>query len=101
MEQGTTAAYLALPVTQHATEFFIPSYHNTPSVTFHAGFAVAGLDDGTCMEVYKVKGDVYERYTSTMCNQPGNSSRKSHIKGRTNQIKSNSTLFHRITWTVT
>jgi hypothetical protein len=62
MEQGTTAAYLALPVTQHATEFFIPSYNNSQSDTFNTGFAVAGLDDGTCMEIYRVRGDVYERY---------------------------------------
>ena len=62
MEQGTTAAYLALPVTKHATEFFIPSYNNRKNPGFHSGFAIAGLEDGTCLEVYAVNGDDYKRY---------------------------------------
>ena len=62
MEQGTTAAYLALPVTKHATEFYIPSYNNKNITGFHSGFAMAGLDDGTCTEVYAVNGDDFRRY---------------------------------------
>ena len=65
MEQGTTAAYLALPVTKHATEFFVPSYSNKNTRGFHTGFAIAGLDDNTCMEVYAVNGDNFGRYELT------------------------------------
>ncbi len=59
MEPGTTAAYLALPVTQNSKEFFIPSY--TVNRIFHTGFAFASLFDGTCMECYRVTGNSYQR----------------------------------------
>lgn len=58
-QAGTTGAYLALPITKSATEFFIPSWPSNQMAP--SAFSVVTPADGGCAEVYKVTGGVYER----------------------------------------
>lgn len=52
--QASTDGYMALPLTTTSTSFYIASY--TPYPGSHSTFAVAALEDSTCIEIFAVNG---------------------------------------------
>ncbi|ELT90993.1 hypothetical protein CAPTEDRAFT_196984 [Capitella teleta] len=58
-QAGTTGAYLAMPVTENAKEFFIPAWPGNSVAG--SSFSVVSPAGDVCAEIYKVNGSHYER----------------------------------------
>ncbi|ELU15114.1 hypothetical protein CAPTEDRAFT_228583 [Capitella teleta] len=57
--QASSDGYVAIPLTEGSTEFYVASYDPFPGS--HSTYAIAALEDNTCVEVYSVNGSQHTR----------------------------------------